>query len=80
MTDSLLKAAESRFVRLLQADSIVPAPKKAHYIGSVKLGIAAARVASVILAVEGYTCAPQHRRAGCGSSAAHTPKTAEYAG
>jgi hypothetical protein len=63
MTDSLLKAVARRLVRRLHADSIVPAPKKAHYIGSVKLGIAAARVASVILAVEGYTRAPRHRRA-----------------
>jgi hypothetical protein len=38
---------------------IVPAPKKAHYIGSVRLGIAVARVVSVFLAVEGYACAPR---------------------
>ncbi|MDI7066209.1 hypothetical protein QMO17_33765 [Klebsiella pneumoniae] len=59
MTDSLLKAASGRLVRLLPCNLIVPAPKKAHYIGSVKLGIALARVVSIILAIEGYTCAPQ---------------------
>ncbi|CAH2785635.1 MAG: hypothetical protein PPHEINF_2446 [uncultured Paraburkholderia sp.] len=35
----------------------------AHHIGSLKMVIAAARVASVILAVEGYACAPQQRPA-----------------
>ncbi|WP_025598596.1 hypothetical protein [Burkholderia sp. WSM2230] len=30
-----------------------------HYIGSLKLVIANARVASLILAAEGYACAPQ---------------------
>ncbi|MFM0102726.1 hypothetical protein PQR01_04310 [Paraburkholderia rhynchosiae] len=53
MTDSLLKAAAHRFVRFFESASIVAAPKKAHYIGGVKLGIALARVATLILAVEG---------------------------
>jgi hypothetical protein len=58
MLDNLPKAAASRFARPLQSASIVAAPKKAHYIDSVKLGIALARVATLILAVEGYACAP----------------------
>jgi hypothetical protein len=68
---------------------IVPASKMAHHIGRLKMGIATASVASVILAVEGYACAPQQRQArrneaGLGGletfSATHVPKTAEHAG
>ncbi|WP_164853520.1 hypothetical protein [Paraburkholderia kirstenboschensis] len=51
-----------------------------HYIGSLKMVIATARVASVILTVEGYACAPQQRQALGAFSAAHVPKTAQYAG
>ncbi|ASL45709.1 hypothetical protein bAD24_I19760 [Burkholderia sp. AD24] len=59
MTDSLLKATASLFGRLLPVVSIVPGPKKAHYIDSLNLSIAMARVVSIILAVEGYTRALQ---------------------
>jgi hypothetical protein len=58
MLDSSLKAAAPRFVWLLRSASIVAAPKMAHYIGALKLGIALARVATLILTAEGYACAP----------------------
>ncbi|SIT38998.1 hypothetical protein BN2475_190006 [Paraburkholderia ribeironis] len=84
MTDSLVKATASRFVRLLQRlcprRTIVLASKKVHYIGSVKLGIALARVVSVILTVEGYACAPQPPRAGPGPRTARAPKEVPLGG
>jgi hypothetical protein len=51
-----------------------------HYIGSLKMVIATARVVSVILTAEGYACAPQQRQTREALSAAHVPKTAQYAG
>jgi hypothetical protein len=87
MLDSSLKAVANRFVWLLQSASIVAAPKKAHYIGALKLGIALARVATLILAVEGYACAPQRRRAEAlawrpprRQPSRGIPKTAQHAG
>ncbi|WP_345810762.1 hypothetical protein AAGS40_08065 [Paraburkholderia sp. PREW-6R] len=75
MTDSLLKAA-MRVINgglrcILPHRRIVPAPKMAHYIGGVKLGIARARVVSIILAVEGYVCALQSTRIDDDSTATH---------
>jgi hypothetical protein len=46
--------------------------KKAHYIGCLRLGIAVAYVASIILTVEGYVCAQRMMP--------RNPKTAYHAG
>jgi hypothetical protein len=83
MTDSLLKGAANKArgrCSVWPYRSIVPASKMTHYIGSLKMVIATARVASVILTVEGYACAPQQQQALGAFSAAHVPKTAQYAG
>jgi len=62
MNDSLLKASADALARPCRADdprSIVPSSKMTDYIAGLRMVIATARVASVILAVEGYVCAPQ---------------------